>query len=214
MSPAAIAFAIAIALAITDWVGVATGRDALRVVGKPGTMVALIVAASALEPSPAAVHARSWFVAALVLSLVGDVLLMLPESFFLGGLVAFLAAHVAYIGGLVRWRGWPEWPWLAVGVVVVLGGALAVGRHLLAAVRRDQPAMTVPVGLYLVVISAMVVAAFGTAALLLVLAAMLFYASDAMLGWNRFVAPKPWAHLAVMVTYHLAQGVFVLSLAA
>jgi uncharacterized membrane protein YhhN len=72
--------------------------------------------------------------------------------------------------------------------------------------------MAVPVAVYVLVISAMVVVALGTATALLVTAALLFYASDAMLGWNRFVTPKSWAHLAVMVTYHLAQGAFVLAL--
>ena len=103
MNPAAwAAIAVAAVLAVTDWIGVATRRDAIRVIAKPGTMVALIVAALVLDPSAAAADARPWFVAALVLSLAGDVLLLLPERWFIGGLVAFLAAHLAYIVGLVR----------------------------------------------------------------------------------------------------------------
>jgi uncharacterized membrane protein YhhN len=215
VNPAAwAAIAVAAVLAVTDWIGVATRRDAVRVVVKPGTIVALIVAALVLDPSAAARDARPWFVAALVLSLAGDVLLLLPERWFIGGLVAFLAAHLAYIVGLVRWEDWPEGIWLAIGLVVVLGGVAAIGRPLVASLRRSQPAMAAPVGGYLVVISAMVVVAFGTAAALVVVAALLFYTSDALLGWNRFVRPRDWAGLAVMVTYHLAQGAFVLSLVA
>jgi uncharacterized membrane protein YhhN len=208
------AFAAAAALAVTDWVGVATRRHSLRFFTKPGTMVALIVAACLLDPSAAAVDARPWFVAALVLSLAGDVLLLLPEQWFVGGLVAFLAAHLAYIVGLVQWLGWPDGPWLVVGLAVVLGGVIAIGRPLVASVRRSQPTMAAPVGAYLIVISAMVVAAFGTPAPLVIVAALLFYTSDALLGWNRFVRPRDWAGFAVMVTYHLAQGAFVLSLVA
>ena len=44
--------------------------------------------------------------------------------------------------------------------------------------------------------------------------ALTFYASDSLLGWNRFVRPFPHAHLAVMVTYHLGQLLLVLSLLA
>ena len=44
--------------------------------------------------------------------------------------------------------------------------------------------------------------------------ALLFYVSDATLGWNRFVAPSRGAQVAVMVTYHLAQAGLVLSLLA
>ena len=81
MGGAAAAFLLAVALAVTDWVGVASGRRALRVVGKPGTMVALIAAALLLDPSPAAGSSvRAWFVVALVLSLAGDVLLLLDRS--------------------------------------------------------------------------------------------------------------------------------------
>ena len=46
-------------------------------------------------PTPA----RAWFVAALVFSLAGDVLLMLPREQFVAGLSAFLVAHLCYIVG-------------------------------------------------------------------------------------------------------------------
>ena len=64
-------------------------------------MVGLIGLAVGLTPGSAGGDAaRPWFVAALALSLVGDVLLMLPRERFVGGLVAFLLAHLAYIVGL------------------------------------------------------------------------------------------------------------------
>ena len=43
---------------------------------------------------------RAWFVAALVLSLVGDVFLMLPQDLFVFGLGSFLLGHIAYIVGM------------------------------------------------------------------------------------------------------------------
>ena len=43
-------------------------------------------------------------------------------------------------------------------------------------------------------------------------AAALFVASDSMIAWSRFVAPFAAAPVAIMVTYHLAQAGFVLSL--
>ncbi len=175
--------------------------------------MALIAAALLLDPSPAAGSSvRAWFVVALVLSLAGDVLLLLPERWFVGGLSAFLFAHLAYVVGLVQWRGWPHGVGLGLGIAVVLVVVALVGRPLLAAVRASEPGLAVPVAAYLAVISTMVIAAFGTAAPWLVAAALLFYVSDALLGWNRFVRPERWAPLAVMVTYHLAQGTFVLAL--
>jgi uncharacterized membrane protein YhhN len=44
--------------------------------------------------------------------------------------------------------------------------------------------------------------------------AVLFYASDALIAWNRFVQPRPWMPLAIIVTYHVGQAALVLSLAS
>jgi uncharacterized membrane protein YhhN len=65
--------------------------------------------------------------------------------------------------------------------------------------------MVGPVVAYLVVISAMVVSAFGTAAAWAIVGAFLFYVSDATLAWNRFIEQRRFGPLAVMVTYHLGQ---------
>ena len=42
--------------------------------------------------------------------------------------------------------------------------------------------------------------------------ALLFVTSDSMIAWSKFVAPFDAAPVAIMVTYHLAQAGFVLSL--
>jgi uncharacterized membrane protein YhhN len=42
--------------------------------------------------------------------------------------------------------------------------------------------------------------------------AVLFLVSDTVLALNRFVRPVPRGQLVVHVTYHLAQGLLVLSL--
>jgi hypothetical protein len=40
----------------------------------------------------------------------------------------------------------------------------------------------------------------------------LFVASDAVLGWNRFVGQRRWMPVTVMATYHGALGGLALSL--
>jgi uncharacterized membrane protein YhhN len=202
--------AVAAAAAVTDWWAVATGRRAVIHVAKPATLAALIGVALALEPFDAAV--RTWMVAGLALSLVGDVLLMLPERWFAGGLAAFLGAHVTYIIGLQLAH--TSWTGAAVGLAVVLVGGATLGRRIVAEVAAgSQQAVTRPVVAYLVVISAMVVSAFGTAAATAIGGALLFYASDATLASNRFVEPRRWGPLAVIVTYHLGQAGLVAWLA-
>jgi hypothetical protein len=58
----------------------------------------------------------------------------------------------------------------------------------------------------------MVVSAFGVATFFAVLGALLFYVSDAVLGWTRFVSDLRRGRVVVMVTYHLGQAGLVLAL--
>ena len=165
----------------------------------------------ALALDPADPSVRTWFVAALVLSLLGDVFLMLPQDVFVPGLVAFLFGHIAYIVGLHvdgvdRTRA-------TVGALLVLVALATVGRTVLRAVRAgDEPEMQGPVVAYMAVISLMVVSAVGVGHPAGVAGAALFYASDSLIAWNRFVRASRRGRLAVIVTYHLAQTGLVLSL--
>ena len=65
---------------------------------------------------------------------------------------------------------------------------------------------------YLAVISAMVVSALGVASFFAVVGALLFYVSDAVLGWTRFVHDVPHGRVVVMTTYHLGQAGLILAL--
>ena len=88
----------------------------------------------------------------------------------------------------------------------VLGGGIVAG-----AAATDR-ALAAPVTAYLAVISAMVVSALGVGAFFAVAGALLFYASDAVLGWTRFVSDFPRSRVVVMTTYHLGQAGLVLAL--
>lgn len=193
-----------------DWWAVARpDRRRVEVVAKPATLVALILVALALEPADGTV--RAWFVAALVCSLAGDVFLLFAERWFVAGLASFLAGHLAYVTGF--WlSGTVAGPRLAVGAVMVVLALATVGRHILAGVRRADRAMLGPVAAYMVVISAMVASAVGTGNLWAVGGSVSFYASDALIAWNRFIEEQPWGRLAIIVTYHLGQVGLVISL--
>lgn len=132
---------IASVIALVDWVAVQRRWRVVEWVCKPAVMVALVAMALSLHPL---VHtARAWFVGALVLSLAGDVFLMLPPD-----------------GRFVE-----------------------------------------------------VICAAGTGLRLAIVGAALFYVSDALIAWNRFVAPVRGGKVAIIVTYHLAQLALVASLA-
>ncbi|WP_208027414.1 lysoplasmalogenase [Rhabdothermincola sediminis] len=205
---AALWFALALTVAVGDWLAVHAGRRTAEYVAKPLTMVLLIGAALALDPVDGAV--RVAFVVALAFSLAGDIFLMLPRDLFVAGLASFLIGHLAYITGL-QLRG-QSGEWFVLGLVVVLAVILVVGVRIVRAVRAGDDALAVPVTAYLAVISLMVASAFGTGNGFAMAGALLFYASDAMIAWNRFVQPHPWARVAIMTTYHLGQFGLVLSL--
>lgn len=197
-------------VAVGDWIAVATERRGVEYLLKPLTMVALIAAAVALRPVDPA--ARGWFVAALVLSLAGDVFLMLVDQhrWFVPGLASFLLGHVAYIVGLAT-RGFDA---AAFGVGVGLGVAagVALGPRLVGGASRRDPRLRAPVGAYITVISLMVASAIGSTLAPAVVGALLFYLSDFLIGWSRFVTDVPHARLLIIVTYHAAQVLLVSSL--
>ena len=202
--------ALALAAALFDWIAVNQGQKALEYVFKPLTLVLLIGCALALDPVDDTV--RTWFVIALVLSLAGDVFLMLPrEELFVFGLGSFLLGHVAYIVGM-HVDGVDGLRFLA-GVVVVMALLTVIGTAILRGVRAgSEPELAGPVVAYMFVISAMAASAIGVGRFPGVVGAGLFYVSDALIAWNRFRSETRHGRLTIIVTYHLAQVGLVLNL--
>lgn len=204
-----ILIALTLVVAAVDWWAAFTGRKPWEYVFKPLTMAVLVAAALAIS-DPSDSTARTVLVIGLVLSLIGDVCLMLGETYFLQGLIAFLLAHVAYIVALAM-VGVTAGPLLiGLAVVVVAGGV--IGTRIVRGAAQNEPAMAIPVGIYIGVISLMVIAAIGTGNPWAIAGALLFFASDACIGWDRFVSPLPARSLLVMVTYHVGQIGLVLAL--
>ena len=185
MTPGALVLlALTLVVAVGDWLAVANRSKPLEYVCKPATMGMLILFTLAIEPDDPA--ARAWFVAALAFGHLGYVFGMLAAGVSSGGLI--------------------------VGVVVVLVSVATLGRHIFRGVQRSQPGLVGPVAAYIGVISAMVVVAFGRLAPAAIVGSLLFYASDALIAFNRFLDARPWMPVTIMVTYHLGQIGLVLSL--
>lgn len=202
---------LTLVIAALDWLAKVIGSKPMEYVCKPLTMVALIGVALALDPTDAG--ARAAFVVALVFGMAGDVFLMLPDDkrWFVFGLGSFLVGHLAYVVGLVLLGLTPVA--LVAGVVFVVAAMAVIGRRIVGAVKAgDEPALAVPVSVYMGVISLMVACAFGTTLPLAIVGALLFFSSDAAIGWGRFVKLYGWMELFIIVTYHLGQIGIVLSL--
>jgi uncharacterized membrane protein YhhN len=200
---------VAAVLAAGDWLAVARENKRLEYVCKPGALVALVGVALTLDPAHGDV--RAWFVVALVLSLAGDVFLMLPSDRFVAGLSAFLLAHVAYVIGLTRHGGSAGALFVAAIPVVLVAGLLGA-RFLRAARSTGHGELVGPLVAYMAVIAAMVTCALASGNVLAAVGAVLFMASDALIAETRFVGPRRWAPVVIMATYHLGQAGLTLSL--
>jgi len=202
--------ALAAVAAVVDWVAVVDKDQKLEYLCKPLTVVLLIGVALVMEPDSTTM--RTWFVAALVFSLAGDLFLMLKErDLFVLGLASFLISHVAYVLGFLV--GGVSILGLLGGLVVAGASVGLVGSRIVKSAQEREPQLMGPVMAYMGVISAMLAVAIGSGDTVAVMGAVLFYVSDALIGWTKFVRDVKWAPLAIIVTYHLAQIALVTSLA-
>jgi uncharacterized membrane protein YhhN len=205
---AGLLLAVTAITAVIDWAAVVRSARRVEYVAKPAVMVGLIAVALALHPiSPAE---RAFFIVALALGLASDVFLMLPRDMFVAGLVAALVEHLAYIAGF-RARELHV-ALLAVATLVALASVAAFLPPIFRALRVRRPKLVAPVVAYVAVFVVMVASAGGTGSLVALAGALLFFYSDAILAWNRFVKPMPFGRIVNIVPYHLGEALLVLSL--
>lgn len=125
---------------------------------------------------------------ALALCSLGDVVLSRPgQGAFLAGLIAFALGHLAWI--VVFFANFTVSPALLSDPLRLgLLGALAVLAFFMARllIPRAGP-LKEPVAVYLGIIMAMAVTALATPPFVIVVGAMLFAASDSLLGLQTFV---------------------------
>lgn len=200
--------ALAAALAIAaDW---NERRHRAFYLLKPLTTVLIIAIAIAATPESAAY--QRWIVAALVLSLAGDVCLMFAgNAWFIGGLGSFLVAHGAFAAAFLHGIAAADPPgWLAA-VVFYAGGMLFV-------LLPRAGALKLPVLVYCLALAAMVFTAAArhealadAASLRALLGALLFMLSDSALGWRRFVGRYRGAQALILSTYWAAIGLIAWS---
>lgn len=201
----------ALLIAIADWLAVAYKLKGFEYIAKPGVMFLLLIwmwQASAFQ------GALLWFGIALAFSLAGDVFLMLPQERFILGLISFLLAHLAYIIGFNPSSLTLNLPAFIIIVLVALTMLRIYRRIAAGLVAGGNSSLRIPVLIYSLVISLMLLSALltltGTTwqalpAILVSTGALLFFFSDTLLAWNKFVQPLGYAPLAVIITYHLGQ---------
>ncbi len=179
----------------------------LLLVFKP--LTTLLIVAHAWRRGRATPVARGVVLAALWLSLIGDVALLWPQQGFVPGLVAFLIAHVLYIVAFTREHRFAAQPAALAAYALVAGTILAF-------LWSDIPAgLRIPVAGYVLALTAMAAQAAvvglraqGSSARRargLMIGGALFMVSDTVLAINRFALPLPAAGLWILATYWAAQ---------
>jgi len=199
LAPLALCATAVSGLVWSDWTGLRAGRYLC----KPLAAAAFLWLA--LAAGAAGSDYGHWLLAGLALCAVGDLLLMGErDGYFLAGLAAFLCGHLCYVGAFLHLGGDSAGPLLSTLPVLAL---------LLLTLRWLWPLlpqrMKIPVGLYLLVIGAMLLAAalsLGTGAALPVLAgAWGFALSDLAVARRQFVGGDRVSGLWGTPLYFLAQ---------
>jgi alkenylglycerophosphocholine/alkenylglycerophosphoethanolamine hydrolase len=215
---AAILFIGVLAAAVADWVAVGKGWKKVEYIFKPVTMVLLfgyLALAGGFGSTP-----LIFFGLGIFFSLAGDIFLMVSyarfsDRWFMPGLAGFLLAHVAYIIGLNTPLGdvSPVWA-IGMGVVLAITTARVLQRILAGVREKGLRRLVLPVMAYGMVITLMLLSAILTlyrldwnpsASGLVSVGAALFYFSDIILAWNKFVKPVRNGRTINMALYHLGQ---------
>lgn len=184
----------------------------LEYIAKPTVMIALFLW---LWTSAGLNGALLWFGLGILFSLAGDVLLMIAlDRLFLAGLIAFLLAHVAYVIGFnTPFPALSAWGFI-LAFMIGISGVRVISRIIAPLHAKGQAGLRIPILLYALVISLMLLSAMlkltdttwqAGAALLVALGAFLFYLSDIILAWIKFVAPIQNGRIYNILAYHLGQ---------
>jgi uncharacterized membrane protein YhhN len=210
---------LALLLALLDWIAVLKEQKTLEYIAKPAVMLALLTWLWSVSGFQGGLL---WFGLGLFFSLLGDIFLMLPRDRFIPGLVSFLLAHLAYVIGFTRTLPPVNLGSLLLAVFVTAAAGFVYRRIASGLAASGNTRLKTPVFIYTNVISLMLLAALLTllspewsarTALAASLGALLFFISDGILAWNKFVAPLRHAKLAVIVCYHLGQILITLGAA-
>ncbi|WKK78063.2 lysoplasmalogenase [Marivirga salinae] len=204
-------------IAVVEIIALTFEIDILHQIAKPLLMISLLI--YFWDKSDIRKNEKwvSFVTLALVFSWIGDIMLLFTFKhfmFFFAGLSAFLITHIVFIIAYkkatykdklnIKWSFFP---------FVVLGFILLMAYLTLPYV---DSVIQVPLVVYGIILSLMILAAWfrkgettDESFQLVVLGAALFIISDSILAINRFSHTIPFAGVAVMGTYIIAQWLIV-----
>jgi len=186
------------------------GKWRLGYVARPLAMLSIVAIAWSAKGAFAPPY-KTFILAGLGCSLVGDIFMMLRKKRFIEGLASFLVAQLFYIAAFKS------------GIIFSLSSLTFISFVIFAMLvsRLFFPylgSLKFPVVVYVFVIVTMAGLAAerfiqigGTKTLFAFAGAILFVVSDLVLAVNRFVKPFRLAQLCILSTYFLAQWLIAMS---
>jgi uncharacterized membrane protein YhhN len=210
-------FFAAAAFAFLDWASTWKGWKVRLYIAKPATLIFLILWTLQITGWQGSML---WFGIGLAFSLVGDIALMLNPRFFMVGLGAFLLAHIGY---LIGFNQQPAPFNFGIGMAAVAVGlaaslVLRLIRPGILRVPRGKRFLTAVV-LYGTTLTFMLLSALITLfrpewqplhAGIAAIGAALFFTSDSILAYDRFVRKLKHGQSYVHLTYHTGQACLII----
>lgn len=204
-----------VALGLGELIAAARGWRRAEYFFKPATMIALL---TWLVINGGLAGQMLWFSLGVLFSLAGDIILLFSEKLFIGGLIAFLLAHIAYTIGF-NTLGPPYYLASLIPATMIILTTTQFYRKVAAGMRAScQENLVLPGMAYAVAISLMLFSASLTlvkpdwpagAAILASAGALLFYISDMTLSWVKCVTTLRNGPAITMATYYLGQILIV-----
>jgi len=174
----------------------------------------LFVMTALLQPRPVPAYYH-YLLVGLSLCLIGDVCLALPrESAFTVGLVAFMIGHIFYIfsfSSLIQISYW-----ISIGVFIYVG----MSSFIFFWLRPHLKSMLIPVLIYIVIITMMVIGAWGvfgkspfriSGRALILAGALCFYFSDVFVARDKFIKEEYCNRVFGLPLYYAGQFMLAFS---
>ncbi|MBN2499382.1 MAG: lysoplasmalogenase [Anaerolineales bacterium] len=207
-------------LAALDWFALATDRTRLGYFSKPAVILALIAWVWVTSDFPTIYVSDAGMIKFIVfglgLSLVGDVLLMLPQRPFSWGLIFFLFAHLCYTYGLIG--GYiPNYAYAAaalLGVLVLLVALRLIYSEVRILREKGAKQYIIPLAMYILAISGTVFAGISRLlerrwsnadSYLISTGVLMLYVSDILLAKRQYLNGNPRERVLSRILYHLGQ---------
>jgi uncharacterized membrane protein YhhN len=194
---------IFLVVSVLDVIGVSMHNSWLQLIFKP-----LIIPSLALLYYVTSTSKNRWYLAALLFSFLGDVLLLDKSNLFLFGIAAFLITQLLYIFIISK-------DLTVAPLKTKLTSAIPFSIFFIILIDILKPGLgdfLIPVVIYGLAISV-----FGTVSLLnyllrkdqrsltLLTGAILFIMSDSMIALHKFYEAENFYPVAIMITYVVAQ---------